>query len=119
MRRRHDAHARAGPAARAGRALAAALAGRAHLRGGRRPGWTFGWIGIYHPYLIRRIARQVAATGAVLQLPPEGELAALATRLVRGAFRKDFRDRFEVELALFELALAYERTAQRLGDPDG
>jgi len=83
------------------------------------PGWTFGWIGIYHPYLIRRIARQVAATGPVLQLPPQSALAALATRLVRGAFRKDFRDRFEVELALFELALAYERMAQHLGDPDG
>jgi AraC-like DNA-binding protein len=83
------------------------------------PGWTFGWIGIYHPYLIRRIARQVAATGPVFQLPPQSALAALATRLVRGAFRKDFRDRFEVELALFEFALAYERTAQQLGDPDG
>jgi AraC-like DNA-binding protein len=83
------------------------------------PGWTFGWIGIYHPYLIRRIARQVAATGPVLQLPPQSALAAIATRLVRGAFRKDFRDRFEVELALFEFTLAYERMAQQLGDPDG
>ena len=29
------------------------------------PGWTFAWIGIYHPYLLRRIAKQVAATGPV------------------------------------------------------
>src|SRR5262245_42111060 len=83
------------------------------------PGWTFGWIGIYHPYLIRRIARQVAATGPVLQLAPQSPLTAIATRLVRGAFRKDFRDRFEVELALFELTLAYERMAQERRDPDG
>ena len=83
------------------------------------PGWTFGWIGIYHPYLVQRIARQVAATGPVLQLPPQSVLAAIATRLVRGAFRKDFRDRFEVELALFELTLAFERMAQQLRDPDG
>ena len=83
------------------------------------PGWTFGWFGIYHPYLIRRIARQVAATGPVLQLQPQSALAAIATRLVRGAFRKDFRDRFEVELALFEFTLAYERTAQQLRDPEG
>ena len=48
------------------------------------PGWTFGWIGVYHPYLIARIARQVAATGAVLQLQPQSALAAIATRLVRG-----------------------------------
>jgi len=83
------------------------------------PGWTFGWIGIYHPYLIRRIARQVAATGPVLALHAQGALAAIATRLVRGAFRKDFLDRFEVELALFEFALTFERTAQQLHDPGG
>lgn len=83
------------------------------------PGWTFGWLGIYHPYLVRRIARQVAETGPVLQLPPQSALAAIATRLVRGAFRKDFRDRFEVELALFEFTLTYERMAQQHDDPDG
>jgi len=83
------------------------------------PGWTFGWIGVYHPYLIQRIARQVAATGPVLQLPPQSALAAIAMRLVRGAFRKDFRDHFEVELALFEFTLAFERMAQQLRDPDG
>lgn len=83
------------------------------------PGWTFGWIGIYHPYLIRRIARQVAATGPVLPTPPGCALIAAATRLVRGAFRKDFRDRFEVELALFDFTVAFERLALRLGDPEG
>jgi AraC-like DNA-binding protein len=83
------------------------------------PGWTFGWIGIYHPYLIGRIARQVAETGPVLQLQPQSALAAIAMRLVRGAFQKDFRDRFEVELALFEFTFTFERMAQRLDDPDG
>jgi AraC-like DNA-binding protein len=83
------------------------------------PGWTFGWLGIYHPYLIRRIARQVAATGPVLPLHVQGALAAIATRLVRGAFRKDFRDRYEVELALFEFTVTFERTAQQLHDPGG
>mgnify|MGYP001544841861 CR=1 FL=1 len=33
------------------------------------PGWTFGWIGLYHPYLVRRIARQVTSTGAVVDTP--------------------------------------------------
>jgi len=83
------------------------------------PGWTFGWIGLYHPYLIRRIGKQVAQTGPVLQTPPGSALIASAMRLVRGAFRKDFRDRFEVELALFEFTIAYERLAQQLSDPDG
>ena len=43
----------------------------------------------------------------------------MATRLVRGAFRKDFRDRFDVELALFEFTVAFERMAQQMRDPDG
>jgi AraC-like DNA-binding protein len=83
------------------------------------PGWTFGWLGIYHPYLVRRIAKQVAATGPVLQTPPGCRLIASALRLVRGAFRKDFRDRFDVELALFEFTIAYERLAQELRHPEG
>jgi AraC-like DNA-binding protein len=77
------------------------------------PGWTFGWVGIYHPYLVRRIARQVASTGAVLATPPNSPLIARALRLVRGAFQKDFRDRFAVESELFELTLAFERLAQK------
>jgi AraC-like DNA-binding protein len=83
------------------------------------PGWTFGWIGIYHPYFVRRIAKQVATTGPLLQTPPGCRLLAHAMRLVRGAFRKDFRDRFEVELALFEFAIAYERLVQEMRHPEG
>jgi AraC-like DNA-binding protein len=82
------------------------------------PGWTFGWIGIYHPYLIRRIAKQVELTGPVLATPAGCPLIALAIRLVSGAFRKDFRDRFAVELALFEFTIAYERLAQELKHPE-
>jgi AraC family transcriptional regulator len=77
------------------------------------PGWTFGWIGIYHPYLLSRVAKQVAATGPLVESPPDGALTASTLRLVRGAIKKDFRDRFEVELALFEFVLAYERWAQK------
>lgn len=76
------------------------------------PGWTFGWIGLYHPYLVRRIARQVAASGAVLDTPASSSLIARASRLVCGAFRKDYRDRFAVELELFQLTLAFERLVQ-------
>jgi AraC-like DNA-binding protein len=76
------------------------------------PGWTFGWIGVYHPYFRARVARQVAATGPVVESPPDGALTASALRLVRGAIKKDFRDRFEVESALFELVLAFERWAE-------
>jgi AraC-like DNA-binding protein len=83
------------------------------------PGWTFGWFGIYHPYLLARISKQVAARGSLVETPPDSAFTASALRLVRGAIKKDFRDRFEVELALFELVLAYERWAQQAGDSSG
>jgi AraC-like DNA-binding protein len=77
------------------------------------PGWTFGWISIYHPYLLARVTRQVAATGPLVELMPDGPLAAIAVRLMRGAIKKDFRDRFEVERALFEFLVAYEQCAEQ------
>ena len=83
------------------------------------PGWTFCWIGIYHPYLLSRIAKQVAASGPTLRVTPSSVLTANMMRLVRGAFEKDFRDRHEVELALFELLFSYERLADELSDPEG
>jgi len=83
------------------------------------PGWTFGWISIYHPYLLARMAKQVAATGPLIEVAPNGPLAAIAVRLMRGAIKKDFRDRFEVELALFELLVACEQCAQNARDRSG
>lgn len=83
------------------------------------PGWTFGWIGIYHPYLLARIAKQVAATGPLVDATPDSALTACALRLVRGAIKKDFRDRFEVEQTLFELVFAYERWAHQARDKSG
>jgi AraC-like DNA-binding protein len=55
----------------------------------------------------------VAATGPLVDLRPDEPLVASALRLVRGALRKDFRDRFEAEIALFEFVVAFERWAQR------
>jgi AraC-like DNA-binding protein len=75
------------------------------------PGWTFGWISIYHPYLLERMTRLVASAGPVIEVKPDGPLAAIAVRLMRGAIKKDFRDRFEVELALFEFLVACEQCA--------
>ncbi len=76
------------------------------------PGWTFGWIGLFHPYLLSRITQQVSATGPVVRTPPSCPLIKRAIRLVRGAYEKDFRDRLEVEGALFAFVLAFERMVQ-------
>jgi AraC-like DNA-binding protein len=83
------------------------------------PGWTYAWIRIHQPYLIARVAKQVAITGPLFDVPPDGELAASTLRLVRGAIKQDFRDRFDVELALFEFVLAYERWASQTRDNSG
>jgi AraC-like DNA-binding protein len=83
------------------------------------PGWTFAWIGIYHPYLLRRIKKQIALTGPVIEASPASPIVARLLRLVRGAFRKDYRDRFEVERELFAFTLAFERLAQKEIGPDG
>lgn len=39
-------------------------------------------------------------------------MTASIIRLVRGAIKKDFRDRFEAEIALFEFVPTFERWAQ-------
>lgn len=83
------------------------------------PGWTFAWIGIYHPYLLRRITRQVAATGPLVTTTPKSPFAARLMRLVRGAFRKDFEDRFEVERELFAFTLDFEKAAEATRHPQG
>jgi AraC-like DNA-binding protein len=83
------------------------------------PGWSFAWIGIYHPYLLRRIAKQVAATGPLVQALPNSPLVRHLVRLIRGAFRKDFDDRFEVEQALFAFTLAFEKLVQSVPDLEG
>jgi AraC-like DNA-binding protein len=82
-------------------------------------GWSFAWLGIYHPYLLRRIAKQVAATGPLVQASPNSPLLRQLVRLVRGAFQKDFRDRFEVEQELFAFTLAFEKLVQAAPDPEG
>ena len=83
------------------------------------PGWTFGWINIFLPYLIERVSKQIALTGPVVHVEPASAFMASALRSSWQSFRKDFRDRFEVELALFEFVIGYERLAHEQSDPSG
>jgi AraC family transcriptional regulator, arabinose operon regulatory protein len=83
------------------------------------PGWTFAWVSIYHPYLLERMTKLVAETGPLVQVEPSGPLAAIGLRLVRGAIKKDFRDRYEAELALFEFLVACEQSVQQARDSSG
>jgi AraC-like DNA-binding protein len=76
------------------------------------PGWTFTWISIHHPYLLSRLTKLVAKMGPLMEVASDGTLAGINARLVRGAIKKDFSDRFELELALFEFLVACEQSAQ-------
>ena len=80
------------------------------------PGWTFARIEIFHPYLKSRLTDLIRASGPLLEVRPGDVLTASVVRLVRGALARDFRDRFEAELALFDFALACERCARRAVD---
>ncbi len=81
------------------------------------PGWTFGWINVYHRYLIERVSRQIAVTGPVVRFEPASAFLASALCLISGYLKKDFRDPFDVELAIFEFVIAYERLGHQLNDP--
>jgi len=82
-------------------------------------GWTFAWIGIYHPYLVRRIVKQVQLTGPIVHAAPGSALVKRLSRLIRGVFLKDYRDRYEVESELLAFTHAYERLAQGEPRPEG
>ena len=82
-------------------------------------GWTFAWLGIYHPYLVRRIAKQVQLTGPIVHAAPGSALVKRLSRLVRGVFLKDYRDHYDVEGELFAFTHAYERLAQGEPHPEG
>jgi hypothetical protein len=60
--------------------------------------WTFFWLLIRHPYIVRRVAeRQRAGANAVLNVTPDAAILVRALTLLEGAFP----DRFAEELALF------------------
>jgi AraC-like DNA-binding protein len=83
------------------------------------PGWTFAWVGIQNPWMVARVANQVKAIGPLVELEPEQALTRVFLRLVRGAIKKDFRDRFDAELAMWEFVLAYERWVHERCDGPG
>jgi AraC-like DNA-binding protein len=65
------------------------------------------------------MTKLVEATGPLIEVAPDRPLAAIAVRLMRGAIKKDFRDRYELELSLFEFLVACEQAAQTPRDNSG
>jgi AraC-like DNA-binding protein len=84
----------------------------------RSPGWTFGWLEVRHPYVVSRIERHVSVHGPIVRLPPGGAFTAAAVRLIDAVVRRDFRDRFDLEGALFEFVVACDRFAYQTTYPE-
>jgi AraC-like DNA-binding protein len=84
----------------------------------RSPGWTFGWFEAQHPYVVDRIARHVLRHGPIVRLAPDDALTSTAVRLIDRMFRKDFRDQFDVEGALFEFLVTSSRFAHHADYPE-
>src|SRR5262249_8457764 len=78
------------------------------------PAWTFFWVGLHHPYVVRRMSQRMAACGRVLAIPPESGLAARMVTLFEGNCQRSFRDAFALEQAQFDLLIEYERFAHQL-----
>ena len=73
------------------------------------PGWTFGWVSIYHPYLIARMAKQVAATGPVVELAPDGQLRPSPCVSYGVRSRRISRTASRPSWPMFEFLVAYEQ----------
>ena len=78
------------------------------------PSWTFFFLLIRHPYIVRRLIDTQTATGPVLTLPESDLLTARAVTLFEGIAARSFRDSWALEAASFDFLFEYERFAQRL-----
>ena len=101
-------------------ALFAAVAPSAHeyYQPETSPAWAFFWVIVHHPYVVGRIGALAPPAGPVLHAPPDGPLVTALVELVT-AHRQRTDDRFTRESRLFDLVVAFDRTAwanQHRGD---
>lgn len=75
------------------------------------PHWTFFWLIIRHPYVVKRIADQLKEASSVLTLSPDSLLIKRALEILEQMYAPSFlADPFAEEEALFRFMLEYERT---------
>ncbi len=84
--------------------------------------WRFFFVMFRHEYVVGRIRkRQEAGMGggisAVWRVDAESLLVSAMVRLVEGTVRRSFREGLDVERALFDLLIEYERVGHALLHP--
>lgn len=77
------------------------------------PPWRFCWFAVAHAQLVERLRLQVAAHGAVLDLPAGAAAAARLIDVVEGLLRGRFADEFALEAALWAFVIEADRHHDR------
>lgn len=70
------------------------------------PRWTFFYLLLTHPYIVRRMIDRLKIVDRLLQFDPDCEVVQAMTRLFKG----NFQDSFDLEQSLFDLLIAFERS---------
>jgi AraC-like DNA-binding protein len=71
--------------------------------------WTFFWVILHHPYIVRRLSAALGGTGTVTPASPDSAVVQAAATLFQGACAGGFDDRFDREAASFRFMLELER----------
>ncbi len=81
------------------------------------PGWTFFWLIIDHPYVVRRVQARLRNAGAVWAVPPASPLVGRAVDLYDALRAAGWADEFAEEAEIFGFLLEWERWAHALAYP--
>lgn len=76
--------------------------------------WTFCWLIIRHPYVVRRITQRLNGAGLIFTLPANSMLMARMVQILAGIYSGTFHDTFAEEQALFDFLIEYERFVYNL-----
>ncbi len=78
------------------------------------PAWTFFWLSLRHPYVVRRMRERMLQSGRVLKIPADSVLVARMVSLFEGASHGTFRDQYALEQAQLDFLMEYERFGHQL-----
>ncbi len=76
--------------------------------------WTFFWLIIDHPYIVRRIRDRIRLTGAIWQVPPRTPLIERALKLFDLVRAASLPDEFAEESDLFGFLTEFERLGHQI-----
>jgi AraC-like DNA-binding protein len=76
--------------------------------------WTFFWLIIDHPYIVRRVRDRIRLTGPIWQVPPRSPLVERALNLFDLVRAASLPDEFAEEADLFGFLTEFERLGHQI-----